>query len=143
MKSDINSRPMLRKIGFVTLIIAAVIFIAFAKYISEWSIFCKNAVTVNAVVTGCTESSYKSGGMYYPDVTYECNGREYTVRLYEGSKTPYTIGAVTTVTVDGDDPGKILAQPEAEYIFVGVLLILMTSSISAAAFIQLKNTPEE
>ena len=76
-------------------------------------------------------------------LTYECNGREYTVRLYEGSKTPYTIGAATIVTVDGDDPGKILAQPEAEYIFVGVLLILMTSSISAAAFIQLKNTPEE
>lgn len=64
MKSDINSRPMLRKIGFVTLIIAAVIFIVFAKYISEWSIFCKNAVTVRS--RGAPKAAAKAAGCTIP-----------------------------------------------------------------------------
>ena len=59
-----------------------------------------------------------------------------------GKWQPYPVGTAMTITVDGNDPERILEQPEGARLFVAIILALTFSSVSAAAFIQMKNTDQ-
>ena len=132
------------------LIITAVVSILFGSLflygivtdIASWERFCDTPVHVTATVYDNEYRSYRGHHSYYPWVYYELDGQQHSVMIYESNKKAVPVGTVRDITVDGNDPERLLSQPDAAELSVGILLILIFFSVGGAALIQLKFNPK-
>ncbi len=96
--------------------------------INRWEILCPESVTVQGVVTGNKKTNTKSVHKYYPEVSFELDGRTYDVRLSSsqgyGSSSPYTVGEQLTLRVNRRDPKKVLSSPGVKTCVCFVLTFL-------------------
>lgn len=137
--SKSNNKPsFLIGTAVVMFLVTAGLIYAMVRDITTWEMFYDNPVSIEAEVIGNEENFYRGGKGYNPDIIYEYNGNEYSKMIYESNKYPTEIGSKKLITIDGDNPGKILSHPNKKEIIIGTVLILVFGSIGMASLIQLK-----
>ncbi|MBR4224839.1 MAG: hypothetical protein IKR73_08525 [Oscillospiraceae bacterium] len=140
------TRRQMIKGAVISFVIAGLLLFSFVGYIGSWEIFCRDPVAVTAVVTGNERYPHGRGSgkdKYLPYVEYECRGKSYRIKYYEGRNySPLPEGYIMTFMVDGSDPTKVLEEPDVR-VFVGAVLSMVTLAMGTAFVIELRKTPDE
>ena len=108
--------------------------IGLIKDISRWKMFCPNAVTVQATVTD-NEERYSSKGRYHytPILSYNVNGIQCDgIKLDIGQvdpRYPTPVGSQIELTVNGNDPRKMLRDPNWTTLLYGMLFLVSSGIV--------------
>lgn len=133
------SRSHLLIMGIISLLVVASCIYAAVKDFRSWEMFYDNPASVDAIVIDNDKTHYfRDDTKYYPEVTYDYNGQEYTMRLYESSKFPAEIGSHKTLVVDGDNPNKLLSNPDSKLIIIGTIVTLTFAAVGIASLVQIR-----
>jgi hypothetical protein len=111
---------------------------AMVRDITTWEMFYDNPVSIDSVVVGNEEGHSRGRISYHPDIVYEYNGTNYSTMIYESNKYPTEVGSHKLIRIDGNNPDKILSDPDSKSLIIGIVLILVFGSIGAASLVQLK-----
>ena len=137
---DLSPRKM-KITGIGCLVIGVLVLIGLVKTITDWKIFCSDPITVSSVVVG-NEKNYdirgrslsgigvgKGSSYYYPYVCYEVGSIVYEKKLgvdvlmdagISSFNAPFDIGSEITLTVDANDPARVLASSNRFTLFNAV-----------------------
>lgn len=140
MTKPVQSRSNLIVLSIGSLVISLIFLAGMIKYVASWEIFYKNPVSVDSVVVSNDKQlgTRGSGMTYYPIVSYEYNGNEYTEKVYDGESKPIPEGSHISLIIDGGNPTKQLSKPNGMMLFVGITLTITFLALSIAAYIDSK-----
>ena len=122
MSKPVQSRSHLIVLSIGSLVISLIFIAGMIKYVASWDMFYKNPVIVDSVVVSNDKQlgTRGSGITYFPIVSYEYNGKEYTEQVYDGESKPIPEGSHISIIIDGDNPTKQLSKPKGMMLFIGI-----------------------